>query len=111
MRVNIIVKIIIQVLSVLALATKEINGGQMSKCTIAYELHMAQCSIVRFEKKMFGDSKIETALHKIDLLTQEEARMAVTQTLGVVHGLTSVIMDGTQCSIIYCGYIFDRLLY
>ena len=36
-------------------------------------------------------------LHRLDRLTQEEARMAVTQTLEVVQGLVNymkVVMDG-----------------
>jgi hypothetical protein len=104
---NIIVRIIIQVLSVLALATKEINagpiGGQISKCTITYTLHMAQCYIERFGKKMFGDSEIEAALDKIDQLTQEEARMAGALTFRIVDGLAArENMNGTQCYMIYC---------
>ena len=103
MMTDIIVKIIIQVLSVLALATKEINGGRISKCTITYTLYMARFSIVRFGKKMFGDSEIEAALHKIDLLTQEETRMTGTQTLRIVDGLAErENMNGTQCSMIHC---------
>jgi hypothetical protein len=38
---------------------------------------------------------------KLDRLTQDEARMTVTQTLGVVHGLVGnvrLVMEGTQCS-------------
>ena len=103
MMTEIIVKIIIQVLSVLALATKEINGGRISKCIITYTLYMAQCSIERFGKKMFGDGEIEAALHKIDLLTQEETRMTGTQTLRIVDGLAEKEnMNGTQCSMIHC---------
>jgi hypothetical protein len=103
MMTNIIVRIIIQVLSVLALATKVINDGRFSKCTITYTLHMAQCSIERFGRKMFGDSEIEAALDKIDQLTQEEARMAGVETFRIVHGLAArENMDGTQCSMIYC---------
>ena len=101
---DIIVEIIIQVLSVLALATKEINagpiGGRISKCTITYTLHMAQCSIERFGKKMFGDSEIEAALNKIDQLTQEEGRMVGALTYGIVARQN---MDRTQSSMIYCG--------
>ena len=104
---NIIVRIIIQVLLVLALATKEINagpiGGRISKGAITYTLHMTQCSIERFGKKMFGDSEIEAALHKIDQLTQEEARMAGALTFLIVDGLAArENMDGTQRSLIYC---------
>ena len=63
---------------------------------------MAKGSIEKFTKKLLRKSKVdkvEAVLQKIDRLTQEEARMAVAQTLSVVHGLESnvrVVMDGEQ---------------
>jgi hypothetical protein len=38
-------------------------------------------------KKLLGDSEIEAILQRLDRLIEDEARMTVTQTLGVVHGL------------------------
>jgi hypothetical protein len=38
-------------------------------------------------KKLFGESKIEDALHRVDRLTRDEARMTGTETLQVVHRL------------------------
>jgi hypothetical protein len=96
---DIIVKIMVEVLSVLALATKQIKEGRFSKCAITYSLHMAQCAIEKFAKKLLGESDVETVLQRLDRLTQNEARMTVTQTLGVVHGLVGnmrVVMEGTQ---------------
>lgn len=40
-------------------------------------------------------------MQKLDRLTQDEALMTVTQTLGVVHGLVGnvrSVMEGAQCS-------------
>ena len=94
---DIIVKVMMLVLSVLALATKEIKQGRLSMCIITYSFPMAQCATEKFAKTLLGDSKVEAALRRIDQLTQEEARMTGTQTLGVVHGLVDsvrVIMDG-----------------
>ena len=48
---------------------------------------MTQCATEKFTKKLLGESEIETVLQRLDRLTQDEARMTVTQTLGVVHGL------------------------
>jgi hypothetical protein len=45
-----------------------------------------------------GESEVEVILQKLDRLTQDEARMTVAQTLGVVHGLVGnvkVAMEGT----------------
>jgi hypothetical protein len=62
-------------------------------------LPMAQCVLEKFAKKLFGESEVETVLQRLDRLTQDEARMTVTQTLGVVHRLVGhvrVVMEGMQ---------------
>ena len=96
---DIIVKIMVEVISVLALATKEIRQGRFSMCIITYALLISQRFIEKFAKKLLGESEVEAVLQRLDRLTQDEARMTVAQTLGVVHGLVGnvrVIMEGTQ---------------
>ena len=64
-------------------------------CT--YTSHLTQCITEKFAKKLLGESEIEAVLHRLDRLTQDEARMTAAQTLGVVHGLVGnmkVIMEG-----------------
>ncbi|KAI0293894.1 hypothetical protein B0F90DRAFT_1760133 [Multifurca ochricompacta] len=81
--IDIIVKIMVEVLAVLALATTQIKNGRLKK----------------FAKKLLGEGDIEAVLQRLDRLTQEEARMTVAQTLEVVHGLVNnvkVVMDGAQ---------------
>jgi hypothetical protein len=54
----------------------------------------------KFAKKFLGDSEIEAVLQRLDRLTQDEARMTVAQTLGVVHGLVGnmkIVMEGVEC--------------
>jgi hypothetical protein len=49
---------------------------------------------------MLGDNEVEAVLQRLNRLTQDEARMTVAQTLGVVHGLVGnmkVVMEGTEC--------------
>jgi hypothetical protein len=97
---DIIVKIIVQLLSVLALATKQIAQKRFSKRTVTYTLSVAQCTTEKFAKKLLGESEIEEVLQRLDRLTQEEARITVAQTLGVVHGLVGnvkTVMEGAQC--------------
>jgi hypothetical protein len=58
---------------------------------------LVQRATEKFAKKLLGDSEIEAILQKLDRLTQDEARMTVAQTLGVVHGLVGsmkVVMEG-----------------
>ena len=96
---EIIVKIIVELLSVLSLATKQIRQGRFSKSITMYKLSVTQFSIEKFAKKLFGESDVEAVLQRLDRLTQEEARITVSETLSIVHGLvnnTRVVMEGAQ---------------
>lgn len=60
---------------------------------------MAEPDAEKFAKKLLGEHEIEAVLHRLDRLTQDEARVTVTQTLEVVYGLVNnvrVVMDGAQ---------------
>ena len=96
---DIIIKIMVQLLSVLALATKQIKEGRFSKYPTMYTTLATERSAEKFAKKLFGDSEVEAVVQRLDRLTQEEALMAATQTLGVVHGLVDnmkIVMEGTE---------------
>ena len=72
---------------------------------------MTQCSAEKFTKKLLGESEIESVLQRLDRLTQDEARMTVAQTLGVVHSLmgnVKVVMEGTQLLCGRSGYLSDH---
>jgi hypothetical protein len=95
---SILVKILVEVLSVLALAMKQIKQGRRCKPLIAQQCVAVEYSVVKFVKKLLGESEIEAVLRRLDRLTQEEARQTGAQTLEVVHGLVNnvkVVMDGT----------------
>jgi hypothetical protein len=60
-----------------------------------------------------GESEIEGVLQRLDRLTQDEARITVVQTLGVVHDLVGnvkEIMEGAQCFALLVAYISLRLV-
>ncbi|KAF8262608.1 hypothetical protein EI94DRAFT_1808546 [Lactarius quietus] len=82
---DITVQIMVELLSVFALATKQIKQGRFKK----------------FAKKLLGEREIEAVLQRLDRLTQEEGRMTVAQTLEVVHGLVNnvkVVMNDGKAS-------------
>ena len=54
---------------------------------------MAECATEKFAKKLLGESEIEAVLQRLDRLTQDEARITVAQTLGVVHGLVGNVKE------------------
>ncbi|KAH9040448.1 hypothetical protein EDB85DRAFT_1886960 [Lactarius pseudohatsudake] len=68
---DVIVEIMVEVLSIFAIATKEIKQGRAKK----------------FLAKLAGRRDIEDALQKLDKLTQEEARMAIAEVLRLAHNV------------------------
>ena len=84
---DLIVKILVELLSVLALATKKYKEGRLSKCVVICAMRVVQCATENLIKKLLREREIEDALQRLDKLTQEEVRVAVAQTLGVVHRL------------------------
>jgi hypothetical protein len=98
---EILVKILVELLSTLALATKQIKEGKSSESIFGEVLYyVTQCNAEKLVKKLFGGEKdVEAVLQRLDRLTQEEARITAAQTLEVVHGLMQnmrMVMDGEQ---------------
>ena len=93
----------VELLSVLALASKQIKQGRFSKCPVActYILSVTQYTSEKFTKKLLGEGEIEAVLQRLDRLTQEEARMTVAQTLGVVHGLVGNVKTVLEGALSY----------
>ena len=91
-----IVKIMVEVLSVLAVTKKQINQGRFSECTITYTFPMAQCAIEKFAKKLLGESEVEAVLQRLDRLTQDDAQMTVLDVAHGFVGTVKVIMEGTR---------------
>ncbi|KAF8459969.1 hypothetical protein DFH94DRAFT_849315, partial [Russula ochroleuca] len=71
-----ITTIMVEVLGILAIATKEIGQGRTKK----------------YLKKLVGRTEIEDALKRLDTLTQEEGRMATAQVLKVTHTVDERVM-------------------
>jgi hypothetical protein len=84
---DMIVKIIVESLAVLALATEQLKQGRLSECAVTYTLLVTQCATEKFAKKLLRESEIAAVLQILDRLTQDETRITVAQTLGVVYGL------------------------
>ena len=83
--VDIITQIMVEVLSILGIATNEIKQGRMSKFCITNMTMLTERRSEKYMKKLTGRTEIEDALKKLDNLTQEEARMAAAQNLKATH--------------------------
>jgi hypothetical protein len=102
---DIITKILVEVLSVLSLATKQIKQGRLSEllCMICVYL-ICDVKLEKFAKKLLGESEIEDVLHRLDRLTLDEARVTGTETLQIVHGLVSnmkLVMGGRRLVLLF----------
>ncbi|KAH8986097.1 hypothetical protein EDB92DRAFT_1281543 [Lactarius akahatsu] len=73
---DVIVKIMVEVLGIFAVVTKEMKQGRAKK----------------YLKKLIGRRDIEDALGRLDRLTQQEVQMAIVQVLKVAHH----VKDGVQ---------------
>jgi DNA-binding SARP family transcriptional activator len=68
---EVMVKIMVEVLSVLALATKQIDQGRFSKWLALIRSSLVECCAEKFAKKLLGESEIEAVLQRLDRLTQD----------------------------------------
>jgi hypothetical protein len=100
---DMIVKIIVEVFSILAIATMEINQSRMSGFLLLYitnTLPLTELCSETYLKRLIGSADIEDALKRLDRLTQEEARMATTQ-MKATHSIDDRVagVDGRVKSI------------
>ncbi len=101
---DVIVRVMVEVLSILAIATKEINQSTTSALIRGDgPSFLAHSSLEAFLKKLVGRTDIEDALQRLDKLTQDEARMATAEGLRATYGidnridvLGNKIIDGAQ---------------
>ncbi|KAI0261189.1 hypothetical protein BGY98DRAFT_1182447, partial [Russula aff. rugulosa BPL654] len=66
-----IIQIMVEVVTILGIATKEIKQGRIKK----------------YGKRLIGKTDMEDALKKLDMLTQDEARMAIAENLRATHAV------------------------
>ena len=90
---NIIVKIMVEVLNIFAIATKEIQQGRTSEFPACIGIGSADRFPEKYLKKLLGTKDIEDSLKRLDQLTQEEARMATAQLLKITHGIDDNVKD------------------
>ena len=82
---EVLVKIVIELLSILSIATKEVKRRRASELSARYALHITIHMFFSelFSRKLLGRTDIEDALRRLDSLIQEEVQMAIVQTLKV----------------------------
>jgi 23S rRNA pseudoU1915 N3-methylase RlmH len=93
---NIITEIMVEVLRIFGIATKELKRGSASEFPITCARTFAKSRAERFLRKLARMVDLEDAPKKLDRLTQEEARMAHAEVLRITHSIRNEvkIVDG-----------------
>ena len=90
---DIIVEIMLEVLTVLAVVTKEMKRGRMSESAQrGSPISNPNFYLEKYLKKLIGNTEIEDSLQRLDKLTQEEAIMASTELIKLTHSVEGRVM-------------------
>ena len=84
---DIIIEIMVEVLKIFGIATKELKQGSASEFWTAYVWISTQVRVEKFLKRVTGRTDLEDAVKRLDRLTQEEARMALAEVLRLSRGV------------------------
>ena len=88
---DIITDIMVEALSILAIATKDVKRGRLSELIMEIcDSLLTPCSekyIKMMVASLTGNTDIEDSLQRLDEWTQEEARMASAELLKVTHSV------------------------
>ena len=110
-----VVKILVELLSTLALATKQIKEGKTSESVFGEVLYyLTRLNAEKLIKKLLGEKDVEAVLQRLDRLTMDEARITAAETLEVVHGLfknMKKVMGGEQYTRVVARWVLKILLF
>ena len=90
---DIITDIMVEVLRIFGIATKELRRGTTSEFWIDYLWAFTEAGVEKFLRKLAGMADLESALKKLDRLTQEEARMALAEVLRITHSVRDEVKE------------------
>jgi hypothetical protein len=90
---DIIVKVMVEVISILGIVTKEIGQGRTSMPLSIYLSQHVDVHAEKYVKKLFGRNEVEDALLRIEKLMPEEALMAAAETMTVTRDIDDTVKD------------------
>ena len=94
--VDTIVQIMVEVLKILGIATKEIKQSRISEWFSMGVPPMAEGYSEKYGKRLIGKTDMEDALKNLDRLTQEEAQMTVAENLRATHAVDERVKADTE---------------
>jgi hypothetical protein len=96
---ELLANILAQVLSVLALSTKEMKDRRISMLIYSKNFSLSDDNTEKFMKRLIGKTEVEDGLQRLDMLTKEENLMAAACTLevaGEIRRDVDLIKDDTR---------------
>jgi hypothetical protein len=90
---DVIVKIMVEVITILGIVTKEVGQGRTSRSLVDFYLPKIDLCAERYLKKLVGRKDVENALQRLDNLTQEESRMAAAEALAISRDIDDTVKD------------------
>jgi hypothetical protein len=91
---DVIVKVMVEVLRILGIATKEVKQNRASELVIGDRLNLlTYYSSENFLKRLVGRTDIEDALQRLETVTMEEAKMAAAESLKAIHEVGNKVGD------------------
>jgi hypothetical protein len=95
------VKIIVEILSILAIVTTEIKQRRRSELITTDVGFLTEIGLEKYLNKLLGRNDVKDALKRLDKLTQEEVRMTTAEVLTVSHKA----LDGMR-SVLFLSSVF-----
>jgi hypothetical protein len=89
--ISLLGKIMAQVLSVLALSTKEMKERRISGSFGSISSFVSDYGAEKFMKRLVGKKDVEDALERLDMLTKEENLMTAARNLEVTHHVHTTV--------------------
>ena len=91
---DVLVKIMVEVITILGIVTKEVGQGRTSK-SLLVDLYLSNIDLraERYLKRLVGRKDVENALQRLDNLTQEEVRMAAAEALTISRNIDDTVKD------------------
>ena len=90
---ELIIKIMVEILGILAIATKAIKQRWTSKLSHYAQVTVDRSLAEKYLMKLIGRRDVEDALMKLEKLSSDEALMATAQVLKLTHDVDNKVVD------------------
>ena len=97
------VQITIEILNILAIATKEMKQSRASEFDLRFRDHDADIVSEKFVKRVIGRTDLEDGMKTLDKLTNEEVVMASAQLLKVAHKTDNNVTEVNENVVVVKG--------